>query len=89
LYETFADQAAVALERARLLDEAQTRAMREQLVSEVTAQVREVLDVEVVLQSAAKEISRALGLAALDVRLATGWQAGGDGASGDGSAQEV
>jgi GAF domain-containing protein len=69
LYETLADQAAVAMERARLLDQSQERAERERLVSRVSAQMRETLDVEMVLKTATEEISRAVGLAALDVRL--------------------
>jgi GAF domain-containing protein len=69
LYETLADQAAVAMERARLLDQAQERAERERLVSTVSALMRETLDVEMVLKTATEEISRAVGLAALDVRL--------------------
>jgi GAF domain-containing protein len=69
LYEMLGDQAAGAMERARLLEEAQRRADRERLISETTARIRESLDVETVLNTAAGEIGRALGLAALDVRL--------------------
>jgi GAF domain-containing protein len=79
LYETLADQAAVAMERARLLDEAQERAQRERLVSTVSARMRETLDVEMVMETAVEEISRAVGLAALDVRLGTARDLGGDG----------
>lgn len=79
LYETLADQAAVALERARLLDEAQKRAERERLVSVVSARMRETLDVETVLRTAVEEISQAVGLAALDVRLGTQRDMGDDG----------
>jgi GAF domain-containing protein len=71
LYETLADQAAVAMERARLLDETQKRAERERLVSMVSARMRETLDVEMVMETAVDEIGKALGLAALDIRLGT------------------
>jgi GAF domain-containing protein len=86
LCEVLSDQAAAALERARLLEEAQHRADRERLISETTARMRESLDLETVLNTAASEIGRALGLAALDVRLGaelgdapTSHVSGGDG----------
>jgi GAF domain-containing protein len=69
LYETLVDQAAVALEGARLLDEAQRRAVREQTLSRVSVRMRETLDTETVLKTAVTEIAGALGLAALDLRL--------------------
>jgi GAF domain-containing protein len=69
LYETLADQAAVAMERARLLDEAQTRAARERLIARVTGRMRETLDLDTVLKTGVDEIARALGLAALDLQL--------------------
>jgi GAF domain-containing protein len=69
LYETLVDQAAVALEGARLLEEAQSRAAREQTISRVTTRMRETLDPDTVLRTAVEEIAGALGLAALDLRL--------------------
>ncbi len=86
LYEMLADQAAVAMERARLLSHAQERAERERLVSTVSAQMRETLDVEMVLRTAAEQISKAVGLAALDVRLGTQSDLGDNGAEGRGAA---
>ena len=71
LYETLVDQAAVALEGARLLEEAQRRATREQTLSRVSARMRETLDTDTVLRTAVEEIAGALGLAALDLRLGT------------------
>jgi GAF domain-containing protein len=76
LYQTLADQAVAALERTRLLEEAQRRAAREQLIGEVAARMRETLDVETVLATAVSEIGRSLGLAALEVRLGTGADGG-------------
>ena len=69
LYETLVDQAAVALEGARLLEDAQRRAAREQTLSRVSARMRETLDPDTVLRTAVDEIAGALGLAALDLRL--------------------
>ncbi|MEA3350844.1 MAG: GAF domain-containing protein [Chloroflexota bacterium] len=69
LAQTVSEQMSVALESARLYQDTQRRAAREQLTSEITASMRETLDVETVLETAAREIGQALGLAALDVRL--------------------
>ena len=83
LYETLADQAAVALQGVRLLDEAQRRAAREQALSRATARMRETLDADTVLRTAVTEIAGALGLAALDLRLGIGGDMM-DGAARDG-----
>jgi GAF domain-containing protein len=69
LMETLAEQLGLALESARLYQETQRRAERERLTGEVTAHIRETLDLDTVLQTAVHDISEALGLAALDVRL--------------------
>jgi len=69
LAETLTEQLAVALESARLYQDTQNRAARERLVSEVTSRMRETLNVETVLQTAAQEIGEALGLLAVNVRL--------------------
>jgi GAF domain-containing protein/DNA-binding LacI/PurR family transcriptional regulator len=71
LAEAIAERMALAAENLRLLDETQRRAERERLIGEVAGRVRESFDMEAVLSTAAREISRALGLAALDVRLGT------------------
>lgn len=69
LAETVSDQLAQTIESLRLLDETQRRAARDRLMSEVTARIRETLEVETVLKTAVDEIGAALGLAALDLRL--------------------
>ncbi len=67
--ETLAGQAAVALESMRLLEETQRRAERERLIAEVTRSFRETLDVETVLQTAAREIGERLNLSELIVQI--------------------
>jgi GAF domain-containing protein len=52
----------VTLERARLHEETQRRAARERLTSEVTARMRETLDMDSVLKTAVREMREALGL---------------------------
>lgn len=64
-----ADRLALALENARLLEEAQRRAYEEHLLGEVTARMRETLDVETVLKTAVQEVRRALELPEVIVRL--------------------
>jgi len=69
LLETLADQLSVALESARLYQDTQRRAMEERLVGEVTARMRETMDVDTVLQTAIREIGDALGIAEVEVRM--------------------
>jgi len=63
---------ALAADNLRLLDETQRRAAHERLTGEVTARVRETLDVDTVLQTAAREMREALGLEEVEVRMGTG-----------------
>ena len=62
LLETLIEQLGVALESARLYDDTQRRAAREQLTGEITGRIRESLDVEQVLQIAVREIGNSLGI---------------------------
>jgi GAF domain-containing protein/HAMP domain-containing protein len=71
LAEAISEQLALAAENLRLVDETQRRAAREQLAGEVTARVRETLDMEAVLKTATDEMYRALGLDEIVIRLAT------------------
>jgi GAF domain-containing protein len=68
-YETLTGQAAIALESMRLLEETRYRAERERLVSKITARMRETLDLETVLMTAAHEIRQELDLPEVVVRL--------------------
>ena len=69
LMRTLSDQLSVALESARLYGETQRRAAQEQLTGQITARIRETLDVDTVLQTAAREIGEALGLYDLTITL--------------------
>jgi len=69
LLEAIADQLGTALESARLYDSTQRRAAQERLIGEVTARMRETLDVEAVVKTAADEIYRVLELDEVVVRL--------------------
>ena len=97
LVQAVTNRLALAAENLRLLDETQRRAAQERLVGEVTARMRQTLDVNAVLDTAVDEIVRALGLEALDVLVETpiledppshsdSYQGMGEGAQEDGSA---
>ena len=60
LVEALADQAALALENARLFEETQSRARREQLINEITARIRAATGVSGILQTAARELAQAI-----------------------------
>jgi len=70
LLETLADRLGQALESARLYRDSQHRAARERLIGQVTARMRESLDLETVLKMAANEMRQALGLEEFIVSLA-------------------
>ena len=57
---TIADQVVISLENQRLLDEAQSRAAREQLSREIGTKLTSSVDVNTILKTAARELSLAL-----------------------------
>ena len=69
LVERVSDQLGLALESARLYRDTQRRAAREQLIGEITARMRETLDVDMVLKTAVQEVRQALELPEVIVRL--------------------
>jgi GAF domain-containing protein/HAMP domain-containing protein len=69
LVNDIGERIAMALDNARLLEETQRSAAREQLTAEITAKIRETMDIETVLRTATTEIGRSMGLAALDIQL--------------------
>ncbi len=76
LMETLSDQLSTALDSARLYQDTQRRAARERLAGEVTARMRETLDIDIVLQTAVREMRAALGLAEVEVQLGIGGTSG-------------
>jgi GAF domain-containing protein len=69
LMEEVANRLALALESARLYEDAQRRAAREQTLADVTRRMRESLDVDAVLQNAVREMRQALDAAAVEAYL--------------------
>ncbi len=71
LVKSVVEQMSLAAENLRLLDQTQRRATREQIVSQITSRIRESLDLDTVLQTAAREIGDALGVHDLEIELKT------------------
>jgi GAF domain-containing protein len=61
LVEALAERLSLALDNARLLEQADTLARREQLVNEITQSVQQAESVDDLLQSALAELGRVLG----------------------------
>ncbi len=56
-----------AMDSARLYQDSQQRAERERIISETSAQIRESLDIESVLETAARELRNALDLSEAEI----------------------
>ncbi len=81
LVEKIAEQVALALENSRLVEEAQRNALRDQLIAATSARVRETLDIESVIRTAAAELRKVFDVKEAEV--AVGFlHAGKSGASG-------
>jgi GAF domain-containing protein len=74
MIQEIANRLALALENARLLDETRQRAERDRLTADVTAQVRAYIDLKNILQTAVREVGRALGSDRAFIRLGVGAQ---------------
>jgi len=69
LYEVLSDQAAVALERAQLVERAQRRAKRERMTLQMVDRIRRAVDVEHVLQITAEQLSQAMEVPHVSIEL--------------------
>jgi GAF domain-containing protein len=69
LVESIGAHLSQAMESARLYEQIQLQAAREQMVGEITGRIRETLDIETVLHTAAQEIYQALGLRDVTIKL--------------------
>lgn len=67
--DAVAAQLAVAIESAALLEETQRRSRREQLINQITSQMRTTLNPDTILQSGIRELGRALGATEVVVKL--------------------
>ncbi|MDH4135533.1 MAG: GAF domain-containing protein, partial [Anaerolineae bacterium] len=71
LLSTFANQAVLAIENARLFEATQARARRERLMREITGEVQRSIDLDSILQITVRELGKALGASRAVVRLGT------------------
>jgi GAF domain-containing protein len=85
LYEALSDQASVALERARLLEDARQRAEREQQTRRVVDRIRRSATIERALQTTAEELSRVMKVPQVSIEL----NLEGDGGSAAGRNERV
>jgi len=76
LLETLVAQLGVALESARLYRDTQQRAVREQLVADITTRVRTSVDIQRILQTAVRELGGALGTDRAFIQLDVGGRGG-------------
>lgn len=61
LVEAVAERAAIAMENARLFQDARRRASKEQMISEASAKIGSAINLENILQTTAEELERVLG----------------------------
>jgi GAF domain-containing protein len=69
LVEKVANQAALALENSRLVDETQKNALRDQMIANISARIRETLNVESVLRTATTELRRVFDLKEAEISI--------------------
>jgi GAF domain-containing protein len=72
LLEALIDQLSVALDNARLYSDTQSGAEREHIISNIAAKVRSSTSVDVILQTAVKELAEALRISKASVQLRSG-----------------
>ena len=71
LLSAIASQVAIAIENARLFEQAQARAERERLVRTITDRVRQGTDREAIMRTTLQELGQMLGASKSIVRLGT------------------
>jgi GAF domain-containing protein len=64
-----AERAALALENARLLENAQNRASRERIIGDISAKISSSAEVEKIMQIAVKELKQALGASEVSLKI--------------------
>jgi len=71
ILSSISTQIAYALESARLFNDLQERAHREQIITQIVSSMRETLDVDLILQNTLQEIGENMPFSALEIRLGT------------------
>jgi GAF domain-containing protein len=70
MVESIADQAALALENARLIEDVRESARRSELLALASSRMRASLDIRTIVETAAREYVQALNLTEAEVWLA-------------------
>lgn len=65
------NQIAVVLETTRLLEETQQKAIQEQMTSQISTELRQTLDMDTILQTAARTIGDTLNLSSVKIQMAS------------------
>ncbi len=78
LITSISEHLSQALEAARLYEEAQTRAFREQAINRFVAELSQSLDLETLLRSAAQQLGKLPNVAEVTIQLAPSSESGGD-----------
>jgi GAF domain-containing protein len=69
LFDNSLDRLSLALENARLLEEVQSRADQEHIVSQITTKLRSSIDVDSILETAASELGKTMGVSEVVIQL--------------------
>lgn len=72
LIAEIATRLGLVMENARLVETAQRRVEREQISGEISARMRETLDMDAILRTSVEEIAHSLGLPEIEIRLGKG-----------------
>lgn len=88
LVEAVANQMALAIENARLLEQTQNRAARDRVIADITGEVRSSLDLEGILKTAVRELGTALNTDRTFIRLTGVPRISGEASEVDDAAQE-
>jgi len=72
MLNTMAVQVAVSIRNTRLLEQTRRQAQHERLLHETTSKIRSSVDIQRILETTAKEISRAIGARRAHIEIGTG-----------------
>jgi GAF domain-containing protein len=72
MLKAISERLSQAMESARLFDEVRVRAERERLISDITAKIRTSTNVDIILQTAVQELSKALHISKGAIQLKSG-----------------
>jgi GAF domain-containing protein len=85
LAEDIANEAAIALENARLVNEIQLRSQQERLIGQITMKAQGSLDVDTVMRNSIQELGRNLSAQKVQIRLGNTLPEANPGGNGNGA----